>query len=471
MIDPEATADQYDEFWTLLDERRHDIEALLRIIAERVVGLFGDGCVITTVGPDRTTLLPRAVVHAAPEVERAMRAVLASNVARVGEGIAGTAAADRRTIALNGLEPTTVAETTPRQFLPFVRDHPMRAIVVVPLLSGGELVGTLGSVRTSSDEPYSLEEITTLEGLAERAAHAIEEALAGPRTIGAADFEAIYRHSPDGLLLATPDGHILAANPAACAILRMTEREIIDRGREGLVDTTDSRLATALASRASAGRFRAELTMIRSDGSPFPVSVASALFTTPDHKVRATVMFRDISEEVAARELAASRIAELEQTTGHDLLTGLWNRAGFAIAAEHALATADRRNTSTQLALVDLDGLRQINDTYGHSAGDSAIVAVASAIGRSLRQADLACRSGGDEFLVLAADTSREGFDHLLDRISSELVSATDTPRPLTVSVGTAERAPRSMISLAELIDAADRDMYQRKVLRKLRES
>ena len=175
----------HDEFWDSLVRHRHDIEALMLVIAEQVVDLFGDGCVITTVGSDGTTLQPRAVVHADPEVESAMRAVLSSSEARIGEGIAGTAAADRRSIVLSGLEPETVAETTPSQFLAFVRDHPMRSIAVVPLLSGGELVGTLGSVRTSSDTPYSLDDVRRLEGLAELASRAVEEALAydGPSVI------------------------------------------------------------------------------------------------------------------------------------------------------------------------------------------------------------------------------------------------------------------------------------------------
>lgn len=463
-----------DELWTVLDERRHDLEALLRAIAERVVALFGDGSVITTLGPDGVTLVPRAVVHTDPEVQRAMRAVLATNTSRLGEGIAGTAAADRRSIVLSGLEPATIAETTPRQFLPFVRDHPMRAIAVVPLLAGGDLVGTLGAVRTRSDRAYSLADVRLLEGLAERAAHAIDQAVAGPRAIGTADFEAIYRHHPDGVLLTTPDGHVLAANPSACSILALTEREILDRGRTGLVDTTDPRLAPALAERATGGRFRTELRLVRGDGSHFTANVTSAIFTTPEHKVRAVVTFRDATDEVAARELARSKLAELERTAGRDPLTGLWNRLSFAIAADHALATADRQGTTIQVVFIDLDDLKGINDTHGHLAGDAAIVAVSSAIGRSLRHADLACRFGGDEFVLLVVDASAEDLRRLLDRIDAHLTApdaGADQPTAMqpTISTGTAERPAGSRHTLDELIHAADRAMYQQKVLHRLR--
>jgi diguanylate cyclase (GGDEF)-like protein/PAS domain S-box-containing protein len=461
-------SDDPDELWSVLHESRHDIEALLGAIAARVVALLGDGCVITTVGPDGTTLQPRAVVHTDPKVQAAMRAVLSTTPARLGEGIAGTAAADRRSIVLSGLEPATVAETTPRQFLPFVRDHPMRAIAVVPLLSGGELVGTLGSVRTSNDDGYSLDDVRHLESLAERAAHAMDEALAGPRAIGPADFEAIYRYHPDGVLLTTPDGHVLAANPAACATFGLTEREIMHRGREGLVDLTDPRLEGVLAERAASGRFRSELTLVRGDGTRFIGDVTSAIFTSRDQKIRTVVTFRDVTDEVATRELAMTRIEELERTAGRDPLTGLWNRQSFAIAAEHVLASADRRGTSTQVVFIDLDGLKQINDTLGHRAGDAAIVALGSVIDRSLRDADLACRLGGDEFVLLVADSSSADLRLLVDRIIAGLAAAAEGSIRFSISVGSVERPAGATSTLDELIDAADRDMYQQKVLRHL---
>jgi diguanylate cyclase (GGDEF)-like protein/PAS domain S-box-containing protein len=469
---PESSHPRSDleEFWTTLQDRRHDLEALLRLIAERVVAILGDGCVITTVSGEGTTLQPRAIVHSDPTVARAMRAVLGGKDARIGEGIAGTAAADRRTIVLNGLEPEVVAETTPEQFLPFVRDHPMRAIAVVPLHAAGELVGTLGSIRTSSDAPYSAEDQRLLESLADRAALAIADAIAGPRTIGPADFEAIYRYNPEGVLLTTPDGHILAANPAACAILGMTEREILQRGREGLIDPNDPRLAPALAERTASGHARAELTMHRGDGSTFVASVSSTIFTTPDHKVRATVIFRDVSDEVAARELAMARVVELERTAGRDPLTGLWNRRGFTVAAEHALATAERQNVVAQVVFVDIDGLKELNDTRGHTAGDAALVAVASAIDRALREVDVAGRIGGDEFVFLVVDTPSEDVHLVIERISAELGTDPGAPDMLTFSFGVVERPAHSAATLSELVHAADQDMYQRKVLRRLRQ-
>ena len=458
-----------DDFWKALVDCHNDLPALLQVIAKRVLEMLGDGCVVTTITADGTALRPSAIVHADPEVAQAMQAVLASQDIRIGDGIAGTVAADRRPVMLNDLPPEAVAETTPERFLPFVRDHPMRALAIVPLVAAGELVGTLGSVRTASDEPYTLADLRVLEALGQRAALAIADALAGPRAIGAADYEAVYRHSLDGVLITTPDGHILAANAAACAMLDRPEREIVHGGREALVVAEDPRLSRALAERAASGHARSELAMRRGDGTTFIADVSSTLFTTPDQKVRATVIVRDVSEEVAARELALARVAELEQAADRDPLTGLWNRRGFGVAAEQALAAADRQGLVVQIVFLDIDDVKAIKAALGHAAGDAAITAVASAIRHALRDEDIACRLGGDDFALLVVDVPGEDVPLIIQRIRTELSADPAAPPTLTFSTGVVERPPRLEATLAELIDAADRDMYQREVLDHLR--
>jgi diguanylate cyclase (GGDEF)-like protein/PAS domain S-box-containing protein len=456
-----------DEFWTQLVACHNDVPALLRVIANRVVDLFGNGCVLTLVSPDGQTLQPKAVVHADPAVGGAMRIALAADEARIGEGLAGTVAADRRSILLNDLTPHTVAETTPQQFLPFVRDHPIRAIMIAPLVASGELVGTLGSVRTDSGEPYTAADLRLLEALAERAALAVAEVVAGPRAIGPTDFEAIYRYNLDGVLIATPDGHILGANPAACSILGVSEREIIDGGRQAWADPSDPRVHAAVAERAVSGRMRSELSMRKGDGSTFAADVSSVIYTTPEGKVRAVFIFRDVSDRAVAQQMTMARLAELEHAADRDPLTGLWNRRGFRIAAEQALATADRDRAASQLVFVDLDGLKAINDERGHAAGDDAIRAVASAVERAIREPDVACRLGGDEFVVLLVGTPSDEVPRIIDRIAARL--RTDEAHPLTFSTGVVERPAGDQIDLDELIDAADRDMYQQKVVHRLR--
>jgi diguanylate cyclase (GGDEF)-like protein/PAS domain S-box-containing protein len=457
---------EFADFWTAMDEHRHDLGALLDLIARRVVSLLGDGCVLATVTEDGLWLHPTAIAHVDPPVEAAMRAVLEAQDTRIGEGLAGTVAADRRSMLLNDLQPATIAETTPAQYLPFVRDHPMRALAIAPLVAAGELVGTLGAVRTSSDRPFTDEDLRLVEGLAERAALAIVEALGGPRSVGPSDFEAIYRHSLDGVLITVPDGHILAANPAACEILGMTEREIRAAGRWGLMVAEDPNLPVALAERATAGRARAELSMYRGDGSTIVVDVGSTIYTDRG-RTRAVVIFRDVTEQATARDVARSRVDELEHAAHRDVMTGLLNRRGFVVATEAALAACDRRSAPSCILFVDLDGLKDINDRGGHAAGDAAIVEVGAAIHRALREEDIACRLGGDEFVALLVDTDLRGAQQVVERIRSELA-----PPPgreaLSISTGAVERTPEVRAVLDELIAAADREMYQQKILNRL---
>lgn len=458
-----------DEFWNELVRCDRDLPALLLTIAQRVVNIIGDGCVLTTLTTDRSHLQPVVVLHSDDAVADAMRAVLGGSTVAMGEGIAGTAAQDRRAVMLNDLPPETVGETTPSRFLPFVRDHPMRALMIVPMVAAGQLVGTLGAVRTETFEGYTPTDLRHLEALAERAAMAIADALTGPRAVDPWDYQAIFHHSLDGVLLTTPDGHILAANPAACSILGMSEQQLLEGGRHAVVVAEDPNLATGLTRRAASGHTRGELMLRRGDDTTLVADVSSTIFTTANGQLRASVIFRDVTQTVAARQEADIQLAALQEAADRDPLTGLLNRRGFGIAADHALATADREEHVAQVIFLDIDALKPINDAHGHAAGDRAILSMASAIRSVSRDADAAGRLGGDEFALVAVDLHDADVEAVVARIRRELENDPTAPSQLTFSTGRAERRPRSQQTLQALIDTADRDMYQHRMLRRLR--
>lgn len=109
-------------------------------------------------------------------------------------------------------------------------------------------------------------------------------------------FRSIFDNSSDGIFFATPDGVILASNPAACKILGWSEEEIRQGGRELVVDVDDPALPLALEERRRTGRFSGELRFKRRDGESFPVELSSSLFSLENDEVRASIIFRDISE-------------------------------------------------------------------------------------------------------------------------------------------------------------------------------
>lgn len=122
-------------------------------------------------------------------------------------------------------------------------------------------------------------------------------------------FRAIFEYSSEAILLTSPDGGILAANPAACRIVGRSEADICAGGREGLVDMSDPRAIAFLEARARDGFAHGEFTYFRSDGTRFPAESSSTLFKDLGGRERTVILFRDLSEqkrlEARSRHLAA----------------------------------------------------------------------------------------------------------------------------------------------------------------------
>jgi PAS domain S-box-containing protein len=131
-----------------------------------------------------------------------------------------------------------------------------------------------------------------------------------PSTLRSSLYEALFVHGLDGVLITSADGRTLGANARACELLGRTELELIELGRDGIVDRRDRRWSEALETRAREGAFRGVFRLRRSDGSTFPAEVTTATFLDGDSP-RAYVSFRDVStaEAEAARVEATTRTA------------------------------------------------------------------------------------------------------------------------------------------------------------------
>lgn len=127
-----------------------------------------------------------------------------------------------------------------------------------------------------------------------------------------AKYRAFFENSMDGILLTVTDGSILAANPAACAMFRMTEDEICAAGRMGLVDLSDPRVEQLIKERQKSGKALGELTYKRKDGTTFAGEISSVLFTDSYGEERTSMIVRDISERKEAEENLALTSAELQ---------------------------------------------------------------------------------------------------------------------------------------------------------------
>jgi diguanylate cyclase (GGDEF)-like protein len=152
----------------------------------------------------------------------------------------------------------------------------------------------------------------------------------------------------------------------------------------------------------------------------------------------------------------------LRRQADTDPLTGLLNRSGFLAAAVREHAIAQRSGNRLTLAVLDLDGFKQINDLRGHVAGDRVLADLGRSWRERLRTGDILARHGGDEFVLLLPATSPEGANAVLDRLHVEEM-------PVTWSVGVGEWLPGE--SLGECIVRADTQLYEVKNALRSREA
>ncbi|GAA4026807.1 sensor domain-containing protein [Actimicrobium antarcticum] len=230
-------------------------------------------------------------------------------------------------------------------------------------------------------------------------------------------YSMLFENSMDGVLQSTTDGVVVAANSAACAMFRLSESEICQKSRSGLVDMKDARLPLLLAERELHGHAKSELWMIRGDGSRFEAEISSSLYNDHSGSRYASLVIRDITDRKKAE-------ADINQLAFFDPLTGLPNRRLLMDRLGQTLSSAQRTGQISVLIFIDLDHFKYINDARGHAVGDEVLKCIAHRLTPLLRQEDTLSRIGGDEFVVLMASPS-----HDLDRATHAALAVAEKIR------------------------------------------
>jgi len=168
----------------------------------------------------------------------------------------------------------------------------------------------------------------------------------------------------------------------------------------------------------------------------------------------------------------AVKLSEMEEMASRDELTGLHNRRFFYQSVQNEVGKARASREPLALMLLDLDGLKAVNDEFGHAAGDSVLANLAGVISKHIRGSDVAARLGGDEFGVVMPATDKRGAFSLARRLWEELEHVPmheENGRGVmvTVSVGVSGY-PWGGDDLDELLQWADADLYANKVSRRL---
>ena len=185
------------------------------------------------------------------------------------------------------------------------------------------------------------------------------------------------------------------------------------------------------------------------------------------------------SAEVLARVNASWRVVEmqqqlvemarqLEELSGRDDLTGVFNRRHFRRTVARAFDHSRRYHRPLSVAIIDVDHFKNVNDRFGHQAGDTVLAEVAKRFVRSVRSSDYLARYGGEEFIVLLPETQLGDAVTFGEKLRAAIASAPvpipgGDALPVTVSVGTASLAHTQFSSAAEMIRAADQALYRAK--------
>ncbi len=291
------------------------------------------------------------------------------------------------------------------------------------------------SIHAIYDQTGSLREYQAV-GLDVTEGKNLEDAL----QVAEASLRQLIVSNADGMVVIDQDGSVLYVNPAAERLLGKTSNDLLGH-------TFDFPLTPGQ---------RQELEL--NPDAPERVVAEMRVVETKWRRGKAFLAtLRDISELKKLQE-------ELRDLSLVDPLTGVYNRRGFTTLARQQLRTAQRMGRRMHLFFVDLDDLKKVNDTMGHSQGDQFIREAALVLKATFRESDILGRWGGDEFSVLAMETDEEGAQVALDRLNQNLDDwNTDTARSyrISFSTGTATYDPERPSTLENLFTQADKNMYE----------
>jgi diguanylate cyclase (GGDEF)-like protein/PAS domain S-box-containing protein len=272
-------------------------------------------------------------------------------------------------------------------------------------------------------------------------------------------FRSAFDNAPIGMALVSPDGRFIKVNGALCDLTGYSETDLLIRTFQAIthpddLDTDLAHVQDVLADRRRS--YQMEKRYHHADGHIIWVTLSVSLVRdTAGEPLYFISQIEDISNRKRRERVLETQAARLAVIAATDQLTGLSTRRTWDLAIADRTARPDHDLERFGIALIDLDALKEINDTHGHHSGDQALVAMASALRTVVRDEDLVARIGGDEFAVLIPSISAEAMLALTERIIAAL------PEKLSASAGVASWDGSE--SPAELQHRADRALYAAK--------
>lgn len=276
-------------------------------------------------------------------------------------------------------------------------------------------------------------------------------------------FRNAFDYAPIGMALVSLEGKWLRVNRSLCEIVGYTETELLISDFQEITNSEDLGNDLAEMYRMTSGEVLAsqvEKRYVHLLGHDVWVSNSASLVRDASSRpLHFIFQIQDITERKRAE-------AALHTLSLADELTGLYNRRGFMTFCKQHLNTIRRTNKGIVIVYADLDGLKGINDSFGHKEGDRALIKTAELLKETFRSSDVIGRLGGDEFTILAAVEPDGGKEKLIERLTEQFENYNALkvcPYRLSISIGLAQLDPEAGTSMEDLMAAADTAMYEHK--------
>jgi diguanylate cyclase (GGDEF)-like protein/PAS domain S-box-containing protein len=282
-------------------------------------------------------------------------------------------------------------------------------------------------------------------------------------------YRRLFEAAQDGiLLLDAKTGAITDVNPFLIKMLGYTREEFVEKKLwevGAFQDTEASQEAFEALQKNEYIRYE-DLPLRAKDGRLIQVEFVSNVYLVGGEKV-IQCNIRDITERKQAQEALLKSEAHLRELSVRDHLTGLFNRRYMEETLERELLRASRKGLSLGILMMDVDDFKQFNDSFGHAAGDAVLRELGDLLLGHFRGEDVACRYGGDEFIIVLLDASREISRERAERLCEhvrhlDLQFEGQTFEAVTLSVGVAV-FPENGSTSAEILKAADAALYRAK--------
>lgn len=273
-------------------------------------------------------------------------------------------------------------------------------------------------------------------------------------------YKDIFVKSVAGILIVTEQGKILDANQAMETMLGYSINDLTRYNLSDISIPDDQENDELLIKDLVEGRrtyFNVEKRYVRSDGIPLWVMLTVFAVTNDFGTPYIITMLEDISARKSAE-------LHLEHVSTHDSLTGLYNRAYFDSEFNRM---QNGLQVPVSIVIVDVDGLKRVNDTAGHDAGDYLIISVAKVLSEAVGAEGVLARIGGDEFALLLPKTNEDAAQQVVQRIRScqECFNHANPRHAVAFSIGVATANKGSAIP--QTFKHADAQMYADKMMRK----